>query len=427
MNSFLVWLVLYFVYKYAYTQSVVPKWPPQYQMNLSTLVQPCNETGYFNDDSVQKLAKFGIVSIDWSNDKQQWASAQPMDCQERLLTQAQTIKKINPSTKIWVYRNLIKALPWFTDVREKIVDPNYSGWFLKFKNNGPYNVPPCTNTTINGKTTDKCSSMYHDQGQTPKYPGLCHATCDCGISLPCGEYLWDHRNESLRQWLTDTFILKSANNSGLLNSAIDGFFLDDGWADTQQKPYGTSGCDRYNTFGGPSEIDYKCAQDMGLNADDVKAITNGFYNSTSMAENAIVNNNGFSWRLFYPGNGVGNVHPPTKDQCINNMRGSAKTYNNTNKTYRYQWTQELNMTQTQFEMDLAFFLLTRGHYAWLGWGWNGCHSTWEYQWFDLLDKDFGIPTEPYKEVITGVFQRKWSKCVVQIDCNQYKPSFNFTE
>ncbi len=69
MKYFLVWLGLYFLYEYAHTQWMVPKCPPQYQMNLSTLVMPCNESGYFNDDSVKKLAKFGIVSIDWSNDK----------------------------------------------------------------------------------------------------------------------------------------------------------------------------------------------------------------------------------------------------------------------------------------------------------------------------------------------------------------------
>ena len=35
-------------------------------------------------------------------------------------------------------------------------------------------------------------------------PALCaDGICDCGPGLPCGEYLWDHRNQSLRQWLVD--------------------------------------------------------------------------------------------------------------------------------------------------------------------------------------------------------------------------------
>ena len=56
-----------------------------------------------------------------------------------LITHARTpipvskVHKADPSTKIFVYRNSIKALNWFTDVREKLDDPAYSGWFIKFR------------------------------------------------------------------------------------------------------------------------------------------------------------------------------------------------------------------------------------------------------------------------------------------------------
>jgi hypothetical protein len=69
------------------------------------------------------------------------------------------------------YRNTIKALPFFTSVREKLSDPAYSGWFIKFKDyNGPssnhsYHVPACT--------YEKCSGLYHDQEETPEWPGVC--------------------------------------------------------------------------------------------------------------------------------------------------------------------------------------------------------------------------------------------------------------
>ena len=46
--------------------------------------------------------------------------------------------------------------------------------------------------------------------------------------MPCGEYLWDHRNQSLRTWLVNEFIL--GNETGLGNAAVDGFFFDDGWS-----------------------------------------------------------------------------------------------------------------------------------------------------------------------------------------------------
>ncbi len=45
----------------------------------------------------------------------------------------------------------------------------------------------------------------------------------------------------------------------------------------------------------------------------------------------------------------------------------------------------------------------------------------------MLDKDYGTPIEKQMvEIKEGVFERKWSKCVIQMDCNQYKTSFNFT-
>lgn len=57
-------------------------------------------------------------------------------------------------------RNIVKALPWFTDVRVKLEDPQYHGWFLHRK--------------------DNASALYFDTRQT--VPG------DCG-GVTCGEYL----------------------------------------------------------------------------------------------------------------------------------------------------------------------------------------------------------------------------------------------
>ena len=62
---------------------------------------------------------------------------------------------------------------------------------------------------------------------------------------------------------------------------------------------------------------------MGLDANDVKDITNAWQNSTSMAENAIIEHNGFAWQLF----NRGNAHPPQKDQCIKYFQNSGKKLN----------------------------------------------------------------------------------------------------
>ena len=73
-------------------------------MNQSTIIMACNYSGYFSDEVVQKLSRFAIVDIDWSNAKSVWSNVSPMNDQELLLTQAKIIKKTNPNTKVWVYR-----------------------------------------------------------------------------------------------------------------------------------------------------------------------------------------------------------------------------------------------------------------------------------------------------------------------------------
>jgi hypothetical protein len=139
----------------------VPKWTPTYNMSRSTVVMPCNESGYSDP---HLFAKFGIADFDWSNAKEAWSNTKPMDCEERLVTQASMVKGINPTARVFVYRNLVKALPWYTAVREKITDPDYAGWFLPFSKtpsvNGTWHMAKCTGA--------KCSDLYHDLEQTPQ-------------------------------------------------------------------------------------------------------------------------------------------------------------------------------------------------------------------------------------------------------------------
>lgn len=74
-----------------------PQWPAQYNLNASTITMACNSSGWY-DPTLG--AQFGIVSYDWSNSKAQWAVARPMDCSERLVTQAVMTKKVNPLAKV---------------------------------------------------------------------------------------------------------------------------------------------------------------------------------------------------------------------------------------------------------------------------------------------------------------------------------------
>ena len=100
---------------------MVPQWPPTYQMNRSTIIMSCNESGYFSDEAVQKLSRFAIVDIDWSNAKLLWSNTSPMDDQQRLLTQAKAIKKANPSTYVWVYRLSLSSNQLCNDYEDKYI------------------------------------------------------------------------------------------------------------------------------------------------------------------------------------------------------------------------------------------------------------------------------------------------------------------
>jgi hypothetical protein len=77
---------------------------------------------------------------------------------------------------------------------------------------------------------------------------------------------------------------------------------------------------------------------------------------------------------------------------------------------------------TDFDADLANFLLSRGPYAYLGNGWTGCSRIFEYP--DALNLDYGEPLGLCAEIGigTGVFERNWTKATVRMDCNSWTPS-----
>ena len=104
---------------YALTPSVamavMPKFPHTYQMNKSTIIMPCNSSGVTDPQSTKGWA---YVDFDWSNwkgtgDSDGWAKHKPMDCEELMVKQVEMTVAASPDTKVFVYRNMIKALPWY--------------------------------------------------------------------------------------------------------------------------------------------------------------------------------------------------------------------------------------------------------------------------------------------------------------------------
>ena len=94
-------------------------------MKRSTVLYTCNNTGMHD---VSHAIKYGTVVYDWSNAKQLWANAHPMNSQELIVKQAEMVLAADPGVegynpRVWAYRNTIKALNWYGSVREKLCVP----------------------------------------------------------------------------------------------------------------------------------------------------------------------------------------------------------------------------------------------------------------------------------------------------------------
>lgn len=215
-------------------------------------------------------------------------------------------------------------------MREKLDDPAYSGWFLRFDTRKTsYHVPLCA-----PENTSKCSPFYHDQEQTPEVPttlqphpdGSCAGgQCDCGDS-PCGEYLFDHRNGSmLRDWIVSEHI---NGPTGVGDPAIDGLFIDDYWCSDlicRRDPH-VAGCPCGDPVQGPTEIDRHSQVDMGLTDDDIANITVEWNMTMTAVQRGILAKGGYTWSLI-KGQGNANASPTKLDRatCVQQMREACNS------------------------------------------------------------------------------------------------------
>ena len=271
-------------------------------------------------------------------------------------------------------------------------------------------------------------------------PNTCvSGDCDCGDDIPCGEYLWDHRNQSLRTWLLDVFILGAG--SALGNPAIDGFYFDDSWRSkavpSPQPPPGSvmHSCDA-SPIGGATEENPFCAVDMGLTRQDVVDITSNWTLTRKMTAAALLKAKGFGWGSdsMFAGTGAravvndiggatGSMDPRPK--CAADLRRACAA----NSTW-HDGALLFEFTRATFakpfplpyvQQDVAMFLLARGPYAWLGHNWMGCVDEALVRPKEI-DVDYGTPVdERCVETRTGsgVFTRKWTTGTVMMDCNRW--------
>lgn len=408
-------------------KQVLPLWPVSYSMAESTIIMPCNSTGLIrpNEAAAKDFQKWSFASIDWSNGKNGptgWAQKRPMDAETPMVEQAALLKAANPKQKVGVYRNIVAAQPWFPSVAAKLRDPAYRGWFLRFNDTtSPTYAPRCD--TPDPPQVPICSDLYHGTEQVPRYPpiynglndGNCSAPgCDCG-GLPCGRYLFNHTNSSLREWLVNEHIL---GDTAIGNPNISAIYLDDNWQNF-------SGYEAPHHFGGPTEISRintsarpwydGVIDDLGFSQEDVNAQVDGWRETMLAVQDAVIKAGGWSWAWFL----TGRMAPKGAPNCTAYFRSK------TTRSYAQsalQMSLARNSSTNQYvslREELATFLLVRGDYAWLGAGWGGCDNYPDY--IPEFELDYGVPlTESYEEVEPGIFERDWTKASISFNCTAYE-------
>ena len=71
----------------------------------------------------------------------------------------------------------------------------------------------------------------------------------------------------------------------------------------------------------------------------------------------------------------------------------------------------------------ATLLLGRGPFAWLGYNFAGRMPQDNMAaWPAVLDADVGVPTGNCSEPLVGVFERRFSRGMARLDCNNYTAS-----
>ena len=125
---------------------------------------------------------------------------------------------------------------------------------------------------------------------------------------------------------------------------------------------------------------------------------------------------GWFWQMFSI------ATTPPQATCATTLRemceaGASSVF--ANATTMHSLTGD-HATLPNLAQDLAVFLLLRGDYAFLGFGWSGCNVIEAFP--PELALDYGTPTQFCAETApsSGVFTRDYTKATVSMDCNAYK-------
>jgi hypothetical protein len=157
-----------------------------------------------------------------------------------------------------------------------------------------------------------------------------------------------------------------------------------------------------------------CITDTGLQQADTTELTAGFHTLMLELQQRLLAANSFSWAYFSE---LGGGAP------FRNSSAACKSFFRENATALYGEALMMSLAKPSpgsLLKDLATFLLIRGPYAWLGYGWQGCGPTAQLP--PEVLRDVGVPLSNFSEVSPGFFQRQWSKATVSLNCSDTQGS-----
>ena len=405
----------------------LPRWDPVWQLNRSTIAQPCNNSGWLGPElpGGGDIGEFGLLSFDWANNRANWSAQQPNRCEEDLVAQAVAAEQASrahpgPETKVFVYRGGEMCLNFMTDQRELMGDlPSHpSGSFAEYPYKGYWVA--YTNGTI--------------WANRP----ACHGHC-------MGQLIWDFRDKSAADYYVNTVV--GSTDFGVGNPHVDGMFLDDIAGLGTELP------------GLLDDLDWtpRMVEDWNKAANETVA----------RARELMLSKKKYNWQMFAemaaPARSTcenGSTIPPRPGQLpFPGMKALCSASAPAAK--QLPWLMHVfsgrGLDADQFscqpkigvvdcpklpemEQKIAAFLLGRGDYAYMGYSWAGCangvKSPWNNsggtqfwapsRWSPTMAYDFGAPLEPSCREVSpgsGVFERKYAHRTVRLDCTDWTASF----
>ena len=437
--------------------SVPASWPPTYEMNASISLYWRNASGL---EPPEWYDGYGLVMFDWAHAAGDWINNYaPMDNAAALAAQCALIKARSPATRCIVYRNTAIALNQHRHVSAALDDPaGHADFFLRFKP-GATQTGPCWGETdprqagspwdpiwptlavcaprlpsdVHVPLCDKASpgkcggAFYFDQNQCPQVPGANWANdtldvyqglactggaCNCGLNT-CGEYLFNHSTPALVDWWLGTHM---GGAQGMAHPAVDGLLLDDYW-----------------TSSGPSEIDSHMLEDMGMDGAAAAAMTAAWQAAMARLFALAAQRGKFISNMGYSGDSLSGASAAQCAARLSTMCAAQAPQFGSWYVVNYAYVQPpvYGIAATNARLDVAYFLLTRGPWAWIAGGpmlgWHMSHwwtagQARRIQFRNDLrpaefNDDYGEPLCSCVQAAPGVFVRAWSKANVTVDCN----------